>query len=256
MGFRRRVAFTLIEMLVVIGIIAVLVAILYPVFARVREASRKIDCLARLQQLSTALRSYSADHSQLMVNWCVSHPAPSLPPDPRKDPRPVITWDVSIADRLSGGKSTLTCVSNPLGPDKRAYAVAQYTQRRDGINYWGLPEGSIPDPAQTVLLFEKGGHPAGDWNDAMGQNVYESSGGPLDVAYHATTSVITNRAGRRVDVRMFHLGGKNMLFVDGSARHFKAGEGPFATRGRSVAVNGIVAEGSDLPWPPSQSGGR
>lgn len=53
--------FTLIELLVVIAIIAILAAILFPVFARAREQARKTSCLSNCKQIGTALRMYVDD---------------------------------------------------------------------------------------------------------------------------------------------------------------------------------------------------
>ncbi|MFN3653018.1 MAG: prepilin-type N-terminal cleavage/methylation domain-containing protein [Armatimonadota bacterium] len=58
----RRRGFTLIELLVVIAIIAILAAILFPVFAQAREAARKTTCLSNLKQLGTATQLYVQDH--------------------------------------------------------------------------------------------------------------------------------------------------------------------------------------------------
>ncbi|HEU4754760.1 MAG TPA: DUF1559 domain-containing protein, partial [Armatimonadota bacterium] len=54
--------FTLIELLVVIAIIAILAAILFPVFARAREAARQTACASNLRQLGTALNMYAQDY--------------------------------------------------------------------------------------------------------------------------------------------------------------------------------------------------
>jgi prepilin-type N-terminal cleavage/methylation domain-containing protein/prepilin-type processing-associated H-X9-DG protein len=59
---RRQGGFTLIELLVVIAIIAVLAAILFPVFARSREAARAAQCRSNLRQLGTALALYREDY--------------------------------------------------------------------------------------------------------------------------------------------------------------------------------------------------
>ena len=50
----RRSGFTLIELLVVIAIIAILAAILFPVFARARENARKAQCISNMKQLALA----------------------------------------------------------------------------------------------------------------------------------------------------------------------------------------------------------
>jgi len=60
MAVRR--GFTLIELLVVIAIIAILAAILFPVFVQVKESARKTVCLANLKQLGTALFTYLDDY--------------------------------------------------------------------------------------------------------------------------------------------------------------------------------------------------
>ncbi len=58
---RRSRGFTLIELLVVIAIIAILAAILFPVFARARAQARKTSCLSNVRQINTAIMSYAAD---------------------------------------------------------------------------------------------------------------------------------------------------------------------------------------------------
>ena len=61
--FRGR-AFTLIELLVVIAIIAILAAILFPVFAKAREAARKASCLSNLNQIGKASMMYIQDYDE------------------------------------------------------------------------------------------------------------------------------------------------------------------------------------------------
>lgn len=60
----RKTGFTLIELLVVIAIIAILAAILFPVFARAREAARKTQCVNNSKQLNTAVMQYINDYDE------------------------------------------------------------------------------------------------------------------------------------------------------------------------------------------------
>lgn len=78
--------FTLIELLVVIAIIAILAAILFPVFARARENARRASCQSNLKQIGLGLLQYSQDYDEIMVaNWNGNNGwEPSTPVAPQK----------------------------------------------------------------------------------------------------------------------------------------------------------------------------
>jgi prepilin-type N-terminal cleavage/methylation domain-containing protein len=72
MRTRRKGAFTLIELLVVIAIIAILAAILFPVFARARERAKQSACISNMKQIGIAMVAYLSD-------WDDKYPAWSAP---------------------------------------------------------------------------------------------------------------------------------------------------------------------------------
>ncbi len=64
----RNFGFTLIELLVVIAIIAILAAILFPVFARARENARRSSCQSNLKQIGLGIMQYAQDYDERMVS--------------------------------------------------------------------------------------------------------------------------------------------------------------------------------------------
>src|SRR5690349_16041716 len=77
-------AFTLVELLVVIGIIALLIAILLPVLGRAREAARSLKCQAQQRQIIQAMILHAQDHHGFMplVGW----PRQGMDPVSLEDP--------------------------------------------------------------------------------------------------------------------------------------------------------------------------
>ena len=91
--------FTLIELLVVIAIIAILAAILFPVFAQAREKARSAQCLSNIKQMGLALIMYSSDYEQCyptFIPLAQRSTAPTMPDASYPD------TDGSMHDGLSG----------------------------------------------------------------------------------------------------------------------------------------------------------
>ena len=89
-------AFTLVELLVVIGIIAVLIAILFPVFSRAREQARRTKCLANLRTLGQAAFIYANHHKDRLPN--------GNPPNVFDDPMAANWVMVNFADEVKDGR--------------------------------------------------------------------------------------------------------------------------------------------------------
>jgi len=66
---KKRAGFTLIELLVVIAIIAILAAILFPVFAKAREKARQTSCLSNVKQLMLGCLMYASDYDDCVPFW-------------------------------------------------------------------------------------------------------------------------------------------------------------------------------------------
>src|SRR4051812_16423886 len=106
MPYSQRRAFTLIELLVVIAIIAILAAILFPVFAQAREKARMTGCLSNERQLGSALMMYVQDYDETFP-YNRFHGAIGGVPE-----NTILTWRNVIAPYLKN-KGVLACPSNP-----------------------------------------------------------------------------------------------------------------------------------------------
>ena len=110
-----RRGFTLIELLVVIAIIAILAAILFPVFARAREKAREASCTSNLKQMGLAVQMYAGDYDGLMP-FAAEYPTPGVVPTVANSSSNV--GGVSIVDVLNPyvkNKQLFRCPSDADG---------------------------------------------------------------------------------------------------------------------------------------------
>jgi len=164
MSKRSSAGFTLIELLVVIAIIAVLAAILFPVFARTREKARQTQCLSNLKQIGTAFAMYLSDHDG-MYPTCDNDKAriAGKPPEPETpDANGPVERDWHIVTQpYVKNLAVMRCPSDPSkAPTDLAnpnYASGEYPGSYT-VNGWAeyqLKESAVTRAANWVLLAER-----------------------------------------------------------------------------------------------------
>jgi prepilin-type N-terminal cleavage/methylation domain-containing protein/prepilin-type processing-associated H-X9-DG protein len=204
---RTRAGFTLIELLVVIAIIAILAAILFPVFARARAQARQAACSSNLQQLALAAEMYSQDFDETLPLWGYGPTGANGQDGPSMG---FFSWDTVVFPYMKN-QQILMCPDNPYGNPLRGYAMTRYTGDPMG-NQTPCSIGDVPAPSATVLFLDKGKQPFGFSGDSACESFYQS--------HSAAAS-----GGELKD--MFHNGGKNFAFLDGHVKFYASGAGPF-----------------------------
>ncbi len=180
-----RRGFTLIELLVVIAIIAILAAILFPVFARAREKARQTSCLSNVKELMLAVHMYAQDYDETLCvashwYWGSTY----------------TNWYDAIAP-YTQNTQILRCPSKPnrsigYGWNYQEFGYANSTTH--ALSYHpATPLGDIEYPATTILI--------GDNDDNNNGERY-----------------LYRRHVDRLPAR--HNGGGNMGFCDGHAKWF------------------------------------
>ncbi|MCS6775180.1 MAG: prepilin-type N-terminal cleavage/methylation domain-containing protein [Chloroherpetonaceae bacterium] len=177
-GSSRR-AFTLIELLVVIAIIAILAAILFPVFAQAREKARQTSCLSNTKQLGTGFMMYIQDYDELfplafgksaVTNqwlWNFNHAVPeNWRPDVGPSDFRFSTYPVHWSNSTQPYIKNYQLLACPSGPEVRLNVnyAALVPPARVSYTYNGLlmqyPQAGINQVSRIPLLWEGRGKAA------------------------------------------------------------------------------------------------
>lgn len=164
----RQAGFTLIELLVVIAIIAILAAILFPVFAKAREKARQTSCLNNHKQLALAVLMYIQDYDEHMMFICNNFGNYYSPPQPWQHNYGYTRWwelldpyckQIPTYPNKAEG-TILYCSSypanHPVNPNSYGYngygLGYYYNPSSPYFRFTGMKIGQIDRPAETVML--------------------------------------------------------------------------------------------------------
>ncbi len=219
--------FTLIELLVVIAIIAILAAILFPVFSRARENARRASCLSNMKQIGLGVAMYTQDYDETLVSYRYISPTGTV----------IIGWTEALQPYVKSrqmfvcpsAKKVSGCASN--GNDPTYYPVTTPTTASKpsfgsyGYNYYylGADGGTSPNrflvdyklaaverPTETVLA-----------NEVTGVWGVGPSYPPALWAAPRTGACEASITTFRQQNALWHFDGTNVIFVDGHAKFMK-----------------------------------
>jgi prepilin-type N-terminal cleavage/methylation domain-containing protein/prepilin-type processing-associated H-X9-DG protein len=134
---RRRAGFTLVELLVVIGIIALLISILLPALGTARRAGRSVKCIAALREIGSGFHMYSIEYKGW---WPVAVHQGGNTQFPLNASEPEMRWPDLIARFITSAK-------NPQYDDV-------YTVRKNSV-LWGCPEWAKSQESDDVAFADK-----------------------------------------------------------------------------------------------------
>ena len=247
----KNAAFTLIELLVVIAIIAILAAILFPVFAQAREKARQTSCLSNEKQLGTAMMMYTQDYDEVYPLLQRDSTASEIAGTTGASSADPVTWQWVINPYIKNGSKVASsntgrlelsggvwnCPSFPVDSASRQYGMnegiggdlSQYAWGNNiGVQYPSAEMPEIKNPSDKILIVEKGymgGNGAqSDWSDVRFCNLeWCYANGNFDGSQPKSSD---NDKGSWSGYpfpaqmpRFRHSGTSNMIFCDG---HVKA----------------------------------
>jgi prepilin-type N-terminal cleavage/methylation domain-containing protein/prepilin-type processing-associated H-X9-DG protein len=223
MTSRTRRGFTLIELLVVIAIIAILAAILFPVFAQAREKARSASCESNLKQLATGLLMYTQDYDETFPLEGAQSTWVTQPPEsraPGATPTRLAMWSSAVQPYLKNW-NVYHCPSQVDADWLGANNVPLYTFGYSMNTLLGrYLQAGVNSPAKCILAWQQLGNYAVKGFMLMNPAF---TGGPVPYSADTTTCTmyggINLGGGNSVDWGFNdHSQGQNYAYVDGHVK--------------------------------------
>jgi len=197
----RTQGFTLIELLVVIAIIAILAAILFPVFARAREKAQQSSCLSNAKQIMTGIKMYNQDYDETFI---IAYGGSSSR-----------LWWFLLAPYVAND-GVHKCPSSPMKPMGQSNKYSNGYSINLNVTHWnktGLPlsEAKIGYPSELSIIMDGGGGYYYDHNGARTSSSKSYKPPVLADGSNAPTSGSWEDPVR-------HNGGSNFAYADGHGK--------------------------------------
>ncbi len=216
-----QLGFTLIELLVVIAIIAILAAILFPVFARARSKAHQTSCLSDLKQIGTSFHMYASEWDDILppgassyFNWCYGWNTPGAP-----DPA-LLKTNIAIT----------VAALHPYIKNYQIWFCADDVWQGAGVYPFGSDDRAIAGEVSYSFCTQ--------WDTWWVNNPYEQD--PLCPDFTAAADILGKAPSKQAlmidnglpgsasnnvgDYGFAHFEGSNVVFLDGHAKYVPWGQ--------------------------------